>query len=748
MGSTSGQTLSDGGILVADSTGPAPDFSDLMQMTDNNFEHDGQYNYMMMEDSQPPLHFDPSNFPNLFASVEPLHDLNSSSDTVTSIWGDNSPSNTPFTPQRMSSLRRSGTLSEHEAMSAALEAWPCFRCNPPIQSGTCPQTARYHLTGLEQLLNDQDAWISPIVFSDNLHPKTTSRLLTRPFVGGTRDKLIAVTQGLLHRALKTHSSGSITPNEGQSMSDLKSTGFIIVPPSKVLEHFLRACVCRFELHYPLIPANTLDPNELMSINNGKASSLLLLLMVAQGAMATPTNEAHRLASGLTEACRISLLDMIEKDYILSTDPIMLRCALLLTILEVWSGDKWHMDVAMSQRGMYTTMLGHADMFKYQEAKIPSLHGQLQPEAAWKAWKDCEGQNRLIYSWVMIDQELSLFHDTAPILSVTELNAAIPTSESLWQASSAKEWSSLLQKFHDASRRPWLSLSDLFQRFIEGELVDQDVELSPIRLRLLLHPLQALVSHLLQFLNCFSQGASHRKTSRAVTKSAWRSRLEEAHFLLQQWYALTRHADISGSQIDWVTCTNLIIYHLISLNTITSFPEIEQLARQEDVRGPFQQTFWLKIRSIEDAEEIFVHCGQVLRLIRLMPEEVRPPWWAAAVYRVALTSWANSMASFGLRLANDRSLSKESGRPFAVDALTPEHPPMVRYLKFREGIPMYTKRDGSMVSLERPETILRHCIDVLDEASTMRFTEGLTHKLKRCADRWTTSTEQFADQGQR
>jgi len=130
----------------------------------------------------------------------------------------------------------------------------------------------------------------------------------------------------------------------------------------------------------------LKPNELMQLSNGKASSLLLLLMVAQGAMATPTVEARYLTSGLTEACRLSLFDIIEKDIVLSSDPIVLRCALLFTTLAAWSGDKWHMDVgdflaawrgrasltiqiAMGQPGMYIAVSPLSDLACLTKTKV-------------------------------------------------------------------------------------------------------------------------------------------------------------------------------------------------------------------------------------------------------------------------------------------------------------------------------------------------------------------------------------------
>jgi hypothetical protein len=91
------------------------------------------------------------------------------------------------------------------------------------------------------------------------------------------------------------------------------------------------------------------------LENNRASTLLLLLMIAQGAAAMPMIEARYLSAGLTETCRVSLFDIVEKDVELTADPVTLRCALLFIVLGVWSGDKWLMDIAMGQRGMYISV---------------------------------------------------------------------------------------------------------------------------------------------------------------------------------------------------------------------------------------------------------------------------------------------------------------------------------------------------------------------------------------------------------
>lgn len=402
------------------------------------------------------------------------------------------------------------------------------------------------------------------------------------------------------------------------------------------------------------------------------------------------------------------------------------------------------------------MLTHAGTLEYRQFELPLPEAQADVEVAWTAWKEHESRGRyithirdglpseahmtypcrLVYSWVTNDQELSLFHDTAPVLSVTNLDAAMPDAELLWQAKSAHDWLKSYQQVYGTSPTQPPSLRDLFRRFIDGELVNEHAELSPTQLRLLLHPLQSLVCHLRQFLSCFSEGSNYCKASQAVTKSATRARLEEIQCLLQQWYALSRRGFENNVNPCPAARANIVMYHLISLNTMTCFPEIERLARCEVPQPPLSQS-WRRLNSGEEVEEVLFHCGQILRVIRSMPERVRPPWWAAAVYRVALILWANSMANAEMRLTTSESVPAVGDGPFAIDSLPPDHPTIVRYLKYREGLPMLSKPDGSMVSLEVPEIVLTYCIEFIEEDSTMRFTAGIQSKLVSLAERWKT-----------
>lgn len=239
-----------------------------------------------------------------------------------------------------------------EALGADFEGWPCFVCNPPSGEKIHPKTGRMFLEGLEHTLKNHDT-VQPSTFllgGDRDNRASNAEISIEPFSGRARDKLMVITQCILHKARKVH--GSSTRDRLENNQDHRPDTptsyevFSILPSTDDLEHLLQSYANRFEPYNSSVPSRLLSPIAILESTEERCSSLLLLLMFAQGAMATPTNEARYFTSGLTEACRLSWFSLVEKDVSLSRDPTMLRSALMYTNLAAWSGDKWHMDVSL------------------------------------------------------------------------------------------------------------------------------------------------------------------------------------------------------------------------------------------------------------------------------------------------------------------------------------------------------------------------------------------------------------------
>ena len=94
-----------------------------------------------------------------------------------------------------------------------------------------------------------------------------------------------------------------------------------------------------------------------------------------------------------------------------------------------------------------------------------------------------------------------------------------------------------------------------------------------------------------------------------------------------------------------------------------------------------------------------------------------------------------MASAGARASTENT--PEVDEPFTIDNLGPEHPSIEQYLRYKEGVPMLSQRDGTLVVMGIPNNVLQHCISVLAEDLSMRATEGVMSKLQSLLDRWKT-----------
>ncbi|KAF2851193.1 hypothetical protein T440DRAFT_489231 [Plenodomus tracheiphilus IPT5] len=643
-----------------------------------------------------------------------------------------------YPPNRHISIVDSGP--DLGAIVAAQDGWTVFRCTPPISSSTCPRTARLNVERLELSLKNTEGWGNWSPLWDESDFQHGGQIAVAPLQESTRDKLLAITQSFLHKALDIHRDGNSSSNSGESPSSTGSrSNFILLPPARVLECFLRSYANSFERFYPTSARGVLDTNGLMQHNNDKASSLLILMMIAQGAMTIPSMETRLLTAGFTEACRISLFDLVEKNIIMASDPIVLRAALLFTVQAAWSGDKWQMDIAMGQRGMYCSMLRHAGVLAAWPTPTQPTNGHTSTEGLWRNWIDQESRSRLVYAWVMADQDISLFHDSAPIFSVTEFGVSMPDTDQLWQARTATEWSGMFDEVHKFSNgvssvgsgvRPQ-SLKDLFRCFLDDEIVVHDVQeihLTPMHLRLLLHPLQTLVCQFCQLLSCFSDSfVASRSRNRALTAASTRVRLEEVQALLTRWSDLAQRY-LKAHPLCPMMQANLVMFHLISMNAVTNFPEIERVARRDDPEFDFQQpASWIHKKCLSDAQEAISHAGQILRLIRQMPRGIRPPWWAGAVYRAALVMWVTTFT-------NDRPVKNSPhsshGSPVPVDQLPPEHQTIRRYVSRGEGFPVLTKPDGQQILLDNGFAVLSHFVEVIDNGVPTRFSDGIRSKLDR------------------
>jgi hypothetical protein len=256
----------------------------------------------------------------------------------------------PLVPNSEKSPRTSHTATESafgaqnqvnraviELNKPVLDDWPSFQCNPQNAQAINPKLGSQYLRRLEDTLNDQSIWNNVQDVGPN--EQTDFGIDVESVQGSLRDKLMVISQWFLNRARDIHRPGSDRTDSSASV-----TGFFILPPPPVLEAFLRIYSSRVEPHIPFFPEGRINLTQLIASNDEKSSTLLILLMVAYGAMGSTSSDAQNLANGLLEICRICMFDIVEKNVQMTEHPIILRCALLYLSAAAWNGNRWHMDV--------------------------------------------------------------------------------------------------------------------------------------------------------------------------------------------------------------------------------------------------------------------------------------------------------------------------------------------------------------------------------------------------------------------
>ncbi|KAI1409831.1 hypothetical protein F5Y13DRAFT_85864 [Hypoxylon sp. FL1857] len=647
---------------------------------------------------------------------------------------------------------------EHPAVLEGRDYWSSFRCNPKKDTINCPRTAGIFLENLSQMPRYDRLWgwfdldFSGPVFAD--------KILSMPLLENTRDTLSAISQSFLQKALQVHKldPAAASVDAASPGSDV-SRGFLVLPPAATLEYFLGEYMRLFEPFYKVVPGGVLDANLLLSGGNSRAGTLLILLMIAQAASSDPTSEGRRLSAGLTEVCRISLFDLIEKDVSTCHHPFPVHSALLFITQASWSGDKWLTDIGLGQRGIYIAMVRHGGLFDVRD-NYPESDGDW--ELSRTRWLERERIIRLAYAWVLVDLEISLFQDANLHIPVLALNSSLPSSEEFWLAPDATTWQQLLTRDDDSGvgaystqPLPQPSLRTLFQWFLNDDLTPAKQQyLSPLTLRLLLHPLHALVYNCRQLLDCLG-GVNCSRSFSPITKASTHVRMHEIHSLLQRWLDLYKSSfptpwgpptPGSNDPNDVLITATLITFHAINLNTVASIPDIEELARRElsdrEIRHFSQEAAYF----VHSPKEAMFHAGRILYLLRGLDRKTRPPWWPAALYRATLSLWACSVFYGPLWTTPSTSylfideqegdspdpyswnLVRGTGKDDMVGASWDSRAPaLIPALKNPTGT-------GAPVTLEYPTQVLETCLVVFDTGVATRVSEGIRSKLSQLLSR--------------
>ena len=328
----------------------------------------------------------------------------------------------------------------------------------------------------------------------------------------------------------------------------------------------------------------------------------------------------------------------------------------------------------------------------------------------------------------VDLELSLLYDLPPILSINDLQLPLPHENHLWNASSYSNWleASGTQGIHETP-----SLNSFFRSFLQGRLSGSE-DLPVHHLRLLLHPLQAMVLEQQQLLRIFDTDEPSNRY-RVLSKIKILGRLQETQDMLQDLARLLNRHSMAAStaeeaSADWLQSAkwvSMVTLHLVSLNVFTSIPEIEKCAREEPPASDTARAeMWRRARYPEGESYVLFHAGQVFRLIDKLPLDARPTWWPVALYRASMACWALrslDMPSPGLQQPEVH-----------IDTMSPSEEE--RFHNTTVGIPVVTLPDGRRLAVLEGSNSLRYCISKL-EGYPSHLVRGIVDRLAFFSDRW-------------
>ena len=391
--------------------------------------------------------------------------------------------------------------------------------------------------------------------------------------------------------------------------------------------------------------------------------------------------------------------------------------------------------------------------------------------------------RLFHCWAILDQELSLFHDTTPSFTIADFVSPMPDSNCLWYAKTATDWALVYQQIHKPAE-PFVqnqficrppALSDIFRQLLDIDSNIENLNLTALQLRLLLYPLQILVFQS-QLFASYLPGVSSSSSQQNIQGSSQEAnsttnQLIEIQAWLGRWHSLVKKYLITNAMCP-VIQASLVLFQMISLNTMVDFPAIETNVRGETRTGAGEKHNLSAFRSPHsqhlggssfDVRQVVYHCEQILSLVRAMHRNVRPSWWPGAVYRACLILWtvqsaydrgegkmgeivmmavgaangAVNGAAAGpnrvkdVRLGSLSSLSSlSSSSSSAGEFFTHSHRSLASEQRENDISGSSSLPVGVLSGVQTAKGVISRCVEIIEEGAPTRLAEGIVAKLKR------------------
>lgn len=313
------------------------------------------------------------------------------------------------------------------------------------------------------------------------------------------------------------------------------------------------------------------------------------------------------------------------------------------------------------------------------------------------------------------------------------------------APDAQKWNDVLGRFgNDDAHGSGCSLNEMFSLFTEDRLSDLGRRPSVMELRLLLHPLHSLVANYGQIITNLNARSKQSPDRLNRTVSSHSQTFNDIHTLCKRWLIAFETIDVNGARLVTVARATLMQYHLICLNLLCCFKSLETFSRRERPEELVELACNIQSSIGTHIPEAFVHCGQILRLIRSTDTKLRPPWWSVAMYRATIVLWVGSITR--KYMLQQRRGIPLTGPRIALDQMAGIFDPALsRYLAAGFGTPCLSDpaQNGALVDWDNPRAILQTCIEAFGRGPRLwRLTRGLQSKLEAMSRDWESTLDQL------
>ncbi|KAH6620555.1 hypothetical protein C7974DRAFT_364213 [Boeremia exigua] len=414
---------------------------------------------------------------------------------------------------------------------------------------------------------------------------------------------------------------------------------------------------------------------LPTLSLAKLSPELLACIISAGAASTPDIPLRKLGFALHEAARMGQGKSFEEDNTAIRDLQHIRTFFLMLVVGMWSGVSRKMEISESFLQPLVTMIrrgGRLRRWTWKDIAPSAEEDGSALDLKWREWIHQESYLRLIYRVFELDRQSSMALLKPPLITYSEMQLPLPSSNNLWLAKSATAWKAAYLSAWDAKKRP--SAVDCV---LDLEYLAQHDNASTTYL----YMMWGLVWEFRQMSSLGSR--SPVKTHNSLILS---SRYQELTKQIEDFHLssppMTKSAEIT---------MELMLVHLnASLDDIQLFAGIEG---QEEARSAYPSLRdWTKTVP---ARQAVWHAGQILRAAEGLPKGLLCNFNAIAVYHAGLILWGYG---FLKRSVTDKSTPSATSQAVVIlngdDALSARRfvtldrgCPSIRLVKSNDTVPL-------------------------------------------------------------